>query len=246
MPYSGGSSVVIKVAWFYSGRLRPRVLRIKNKFCTLSLLSQIQNTFDFLFRLSWRGFNSSNLFVFGKIRITNSSESWRLIQGAEAARRISFNYLKFMFIHIIQIKGLWICDIHFLRELETRVWLKYAVHPGPGSKQKFHAIYDVFHEKSVELRLQFLTGLIYKGVIRVKGWTLSMFREDFVLWLRLRASCISRLCAFLVAGWVWSLWIRLKLSTLLLWFNPNTSQLCFVYIFFFFCFSFLSWPEGMI
>ena len=33
-----------------------------------------------------------------------------------------------MFIHIIQIKGLWICDIHFLRELETRVWLKYAVH----------------------------------------------------------------------------------------------------------------------
>ena len=66
---------------------------------------------------------------------------------------------------LISIQGLWICDIHFLRELETRVWLKYAVHPGPGSKQKFHAIYDVFHEKSVELRLQFLTGLIYKGVI---------------------------------------------------------------------------------
>ena len=76
---------------------------------------------------------------------------------------------------LISIQGLWLCDIHFLRELETRVWLKYAVHPGPGSKQKFHAIYDVFHEKSVELRLQFLTGLIYKGVIRVKGWTLLMF-----------------------------------------------------------------------
>ena len=29
---------------------------------------------------------------------------------------------------LISIQGLWICDIHFLRELETRVWLKYAVH----------------------------------------------------------------------------------------------------------------------
>ena len=29
---------------------------------------------------------------------------------------------------LISIQGLWICDIYFLRELETRCWLKYAVH----------------------------------------------------------------------------------------------------------------------
>ena len=115
--------------------------------------------------------------------------------------------------------------------------------PGPRSKQKSHTISNPMTssmKKSVELRLQFLTGLIYKGAIRDKDWTLSMLREDFVLWLRLRASCSGRLRAFLVAGWGRSLWIRLKFSTLLLWFNPNTSQLCFVYIFFFFAFlSFL-------
>ena len=112
--------------------------------------------------------------------------------------------------------------------------------PGPRSKQKFPAIFNFMTssmKKSVELRLQFLTGLIYKGVICDKDWTLSMFREDFVLWLRLRASCSGRLCAFLVAGWVWSLWIRLKLSTLLLWFDLNTSQFCLC------TFSFLSYPD---
>ena len=112
--------------------------------------------------------------------------------------------------------------------------------PGPRSKQKFHTISNPMTssmKKSVELRLQFLTGLIYKGVIRDKDWTLSMFREDFVLWLRLRASCSCRLCAFLVAGWVWWLWIRLKLSTLLLWFDLNTSQFCLC------TFSFLSYPD---
>ena len=51
----------------------------QNKFYTLSPLSQIQNILKLLLGLNRQGFNSSDLFVFGKIWKVNSSESWRLI-----------------------------------------------------------------------------------------------------------------------------------------------------------------------
>ena len=85
---------MIKVAWITSGRLRPHGLRIKTILYRITLRDNT-DTLNLLFGLNRHGFNSSNLFVFGKIWITNSSESWRLIQGAETARGISFNYLKF-------------------------------------------------------------------------------------------------------------------------------------------------------
>ena len=59
-----------------------------------------------------------------------------------------------------------------------------ACSPGPRSTQKFHTNSNPTTssmKKSVELQLQFLTGLVYKGAIRDKDWTLSMLREDFVL-----------------------------------------------------------------
>ena len=85
--------VMIKVAWFASGRLRPHVFANQNNFCTLSPLSQIQNILKLLLRLNRHGFNSLDLFIFGKIWISNSSESWRLIEGAETTEENSFNYL---------------------------------------------------------------------------------------------------------------------------------------------------------
>ena len=97
---------MIKVAWFASGRLRPRVFRIKTKLYFV-MLSQIQNIQKLLFRLErpkdlflrlWK-IISFNLEV-------NSSESWRLIWGAEALGWISLNYLliRFISIHIIHIR----------------------------------------------------------------------------------------------------------------------------------------------
>ena len=81
----------------------------QNKVCTLSLLLKIQ-----AFKNSYSDWSHMDLFLrLWKIISfnleVNSSESWRLILGAETLGWISLNYLsiRFISIHIIHIRFVW-------------------------------------------------------------------------------------------------------------------------------------------
>ena len=90
----------------------------------------------------------------------------------------------------IFIQGLWIRDIHFLRELETRVRLKYTVHVWdqprqtttstasiPEGSSKKHNSFN-FYSRLVDLRHTFPEGARDEGLVKICGPRLGSAPPD--------------------------------------------------------------------